>query len=152
MPPLRPFDAPPPNLQLVGTGVPTCTQIMDVVTLGAAASSPALHAETQAYVLALPGPAGCPVVDVAAMHAQQTTVVSGSNRLTYTLTISNLISTAVNGVIQQTITPTTAIKGAELPTGCTRAANVVTCQISDIAAQGAKSVVGDDSRPGRVQR
>ena len=132
---------PTPNLKVTASGLPTCTQIVDVLSLQATDTvSPSLQARVQAYVSVLPDPATCTLVDVAAFHAQQTAVIVGGDRLTYTLTISNLMNAAVDGVIEQTITPDTAVRGANLPAGCTVAANVVTCQVANIAAQGALAV------------
>ncbi len=141
--PFQPYYIQPtePDMKLMASGVPTCTQAIDVVTLQATDTvTQSLQAEAQAYVQVLPDPANCPIADVATIHSQQTAAVVGGDRITYTLTISNLMGTAISGIIEQTISPASAVRGADLPAGCAIAANVVTCQVADIAAQGAKSV------------
>ena len=131
---------PPQNLRVTATGLPTCTQVVDVLTLRAMNTvTSSLQAQTSASVVVLPDPANCPVADVAAHHVQATAVISGGDRLTYTLTISNLTNADVPGVITQTLSPG-AVRGADLPGGCTIAGNVVTCQVGDVPAQGAKAV------------
>ncbi|MBK8050588.1 MAG: hypothetical protein IPK16_27870 [Anaerolineales bacterium] len=147
VPPYDAWAALSPNLLASGSGVPTCTQVIDVVTLDASAEKAAtegmlapVQAHTQANIIVLPDAANCPVFDVAVRQAQETSVILSGNRMTYTLTISNLTASTVNGVIQQTVTPTRAVSSAALPTGCTIAANIVTCNVDDIPAQGATSV------------
>jgi hypothetical protein len=130
----------PPNLRLVAQGVPTCTQVVDMLDLQATNTlTPALQAKTTAYLNVLPDPATCPTADVAAYHVQQTSVISGGDGITYTLTVTNLTDSPVDGIIEQTLTPAVAVSGAVLPGGCLRAGAVVTCQLDNIPAQGAKS-------------
>ncbi len=130
-----------PDMKVTASGLPACTQIVDVLTLQATDTiSSELHAETQAYVQVLPDPAKCTLVDVAAHHEQSTAAIIGGDRITYTLTISNLTSATVSGIITQTLAPATAVRGAELPAGCTRSGATVTCQVPDVPAQGAASV------------
>jgi hypothetical protein len=133
--------SPAPNLRIVGSGVPTCTQAIDVLSLRAAGVvTPSLQANAEAYVNVLPDAASCPTADVAARHIQATSVISGGTGITYTLTISNLTNSQVDGLIQQTLTPASAVTGAELPAGCQRNSGVVTCLVSNIPAKGAESV------------
>lgn len=133
--------SPVPNLRIVGSGVPTCTQAIDVLSLRAAGVvTPSLQAHAEAYVNVLPDSANCPTADVAARHIQATSVISGGTGITYTLTISNLTNSQVNGLIQQTLTPAAAVTDAELPAGCQRNSGVVTCLVNNIPANGAQSV------------
>lgn len=133
--------SPAPNLRIVGSGIPTCTQAIDVLSLHAVGVlTPSLQAQAEAYVNVLPDTANCPTADVAARHIQATTVISGGTGITYTLTISNLTNNTVNGLIQQTLTPASAVTGADLPTGCQRSSGVVTCAVDSIPANAAKSV------------
>lgn len=133
--------SPTPNLRIVGSGVPTCTQAVDVLSLRAAGVvTPSLQANAEVYVNVLPDPASCPTADVAARHLQATSVISGGTGITYTLTISNLTNNPVDGLIQQTLTPASAVTGAELPAGCQHSSGVVTCLVANIPAQGAESV------------
>lgn len=139
--PYAPLPVTDPNLRVIGTGLPTCTQEIDVLQLVATNTvTPSLQATAEGYVQILPDPATCPVVDVAAFHAQEQALISDGDRITYTLTISNLMNTVQSGVLVQTISPTVAIRGADLPGNCALAGASVTCQVSDIPANGATNV------------
>lgn len=142
VPPSSSFGMASPNLYVTADGLPTCTQVLDVLNLVATDTlTPSVQAYTPAYIQVLPDPALCPEADVAAIHRQWIGEIAGGDSITYTLTVSNVTSSATGAVIQQTITPASAVRGAILPNGCTRSGNVVTCQMGQVPANGAKSAI-----------
>jgi hypothetical protein len=135
------YPPPPTNLRVTAVGLPTCTQAVDVLDLRATHTvTPSIQAQTKAYISLLPDLATCAVADVAAHHLQHTDIIRGGQAITYTFTITNLTNSPVNATVEQTIAPAEAVRGADLPAGCSLAGAVVTCQVDEIAALGSKEV------------
>ncbi len=130
------------NLQIVASGLPTCTHIQDTIYLTATmVTTPSIQAHAWTLVDVLPDPAGCPVVDLGIGQIASTSEISAGNWVTFTLTVTNFETLDQDAIVTQTLSPASAIGGAVLPAGCSRTGGEITCQVSDIPGESSIELV-----------
>jgi len=142
--PISQIEVPPDNfynhdpfMNVLGTGLPTCTRTSDTIHLTATSiTTPSLQAKTTTIIRVLPDPAVCPIADVGIVQVASTEVISAGNWVTYTLTISNFEASPVDVVVTSTLSSEGAIAETKLPGGCVRQGAETVCQVSDVPGEG----------------
>jgi hypothetical protein len=138
----------PPNVQVIGTGLPPCAHLLDTIAITATSvTTPSVQAATVTQVQVYPDPARCPVADVGIAQIASSNVITAGQRVTFTLTITNYETVAITARVTETLSPAQAVQGAALPAGCTRSGGKVTCPAVNLTASGSRTLtIGVDTR------
>ena len=123
------------NLRVVGSGLPTCTRQIDTIHLTATmVSNPSIQATADTQVQVLPDPATCQVADVGVTQASSGAEVQAGQAVTFTLTVTNYESSALDVVVTDTLSPAEAVGEVTLPGNCTRSGVTIQCQVNGLGA------------------
>ncbi len=152
------------NLQVIASGLPTCTNARDTIYLTATmVTTPSIQAIGSTVIEVLPDPALCIVADLGIDQIASTSQITAGNWVTFTFAITNFETTAQSIVVTQTLTPGSAVEDVSVPAGCTwaQAAGLITCTQSsvppgsslslEIAVQAAATFTGELNSMAEVQ-
>ena len=131
----------PANLLLIGQGLPICAQIQDTIHVTAThVTTGTLRATTFVTALLAPNPSQCTILDLGVRQTASVPTVNGGQVVTFTTTISNYESSAVNAIVTHTLEPLAAIGALRLPPGCEQRRNEIICQAVGVPANGVQRI------------
>jgi hypothetical protein len=136
--PLTDINVPPDpcetNLQVISTGMPTCTVAYDTIHLTATSvTSPVLVATAVSHIHVTPDLNECPVADVGVAKVGSTDAISSGQSVSFTLTVSSHVGAPIGALLTDTLAPASAISNTILPAGCNRAGGEITCLLTIVA-------------------